>query len=102
MTVRKSVRRTDIPNVPDAKLRQALWARQGRQCANPYCDAESLRAVDLALDHRIPKVRGGDNDALNRIGLCGNCNGRKGQKAWGLFLDEERAKLPHETRGRTT
>ncbi len=101
MAVRKTLRRTDIPNIPDAKLRQALWARQGRQCANPYCDAENLRAVDLALDHRIPKVRGGDNDALNRIGLCGNCNGRKGQKAWGLFLDEERAKLPHDTRGRT-
>ena len=100
VTVRKSLRRTDIPNVPDARLRQALWARQGRQCANPYCDAENLRAVDLALDHRIPKVRGGDNDALNRIGLCGNCNGRKGQKAWGLFLDEERAVLPHGTRGR--
>ena len=101
VTVRKSLRRTDIPNIPDDKLRQALWARQGRQCANPYCDSENLRAVDLALDHRIPKVRGGDNDALNRIGLCGNCNGRKGTKAWGLFLDEERAKLPHETRGRT-
>ena len=99
VSVRKTIKRTDIPNIPDAKLRQALWARQGRQCANPYCDAESLRAVDLALDHRIPKVRGGDNDALNRIGLCGNCNSRKGAMAWGLFLDEERAQQPHPTRG---
>ena len=96
--VRKSLKRTDIPTIPDAKLRQALWARQGRQCANPYCDSELLRAVDLALDHRIPKVRGGDDDALNRIGLCGNCNGRKGRKAWGQFLDEERAKQPHPSR----
>ena len=97
--VRKALRRTDIAHIPDAKLRQALWARQGRLCANPYCDAERLRAVDLALDHRIPRIRGGDDDALNRIALCGNCNSRKGKKAWGLFLDEERAKLPHDTRG---
>ena len=98
VTVRKALRRTDIPHVPDAKLRQALWARQGRQCANPYCDAESLRAADLELDHRIPRVRGGDDDVLNRIGLCSNCNRRKGRKAWGLFLDEERGKQPHPTR----
>jgi len=96
VTVRKSApRRSDVPRIADAKLRHALWARQGRQCANPYCDAERLRAVDLHLDHRIPRVRGGEDGVMNRIGLCGNCNSRKGKKAWGLFLDEERAKLPH-------
>ena len=95
VTVRKTIRRDDIPRIADAKLRQVLWARQGRLCANPYCDSEGLRAVDLALDHRIPRVRGGDDDSLNRIGLCGNCNGRKGAKAWGLFLDQERASQPH-------
>ena len=93
--VRKKLRRTDIPTISDSKLRQALWARQGRQCANPYCDSENLRAADLELDHRIPRSRGGDDDALNRIGLCGNCNKRKGQKAWGRFLNEDRAKQPH-------
>ena len=96
--VRRSLRRSDIPHIPDAKLRQALWAWQGHQCANPYCDSESLRATDLELDHRIPKVRGGDNDVLNRIGLCSNCNRRKGRKGWGLFLDEERAQQPHPSR----
>lgn len=99
VTVRKTLRRSDIPSIPDAKLRQALWARQGRRCANPYCDSENLRAADLELDHRIPRVRGGDDDSLNRIGLCANCNRRKGRKAWGLFLDEERSKQPHQTVG---
>ena len=102
VAVRKTLRRTDIPHIPDAKLRQALWARQGRQCANPYCDAESLRPADLELDHRIPRVRGGDDDVLNRIGLCSNCNRRKGRKAWGAFLDEDRARQPHPTIGRDT
>ncbi len=97
VTVRKSPpRRQDVDRVPDDKLRDALWSRQARRCANPYCDSENLRKVDLQLDHRIPRVRGGDDGVLNRIGLCGNCNGRKGAKAWGRCLDEERAKLPHE------
>lgn len=99
VTIRKSIRRTDVPSIPDAKLRQSLWNRQGRRCANPYCDSENLRAVDLHLDHRIPRVRGGEDDQSNRIALCGNCNSRKGKKAWGLFLDEERAKQPHPTVG---
>ena len=84
-----------MERVPDDKLREALWRSQGKRCANPYCDSEDLRKVDLQLDHRIPKIRG-DDGLLNRISLCGNCNSRKGRKAWGLFLDEERAKLPHD------
>ena len=93
--VRRSLRRTDIPSIPDIKLRQTLWTRQGRQCANPYCDSESVRSVDLELDHRIPRVRGGDGDVFNRIALCSNCNRRKGRKAWGKFLDDEKAQQPH-------
>lgn len=94
--IRKSLRRTDVPHVSDEKLRESLWNKQGRRCANPYCDAENLRKVDMHLDHRIPRSRGGEDGVLNRILLCGNCNLRKGRKAWGLFLDEERAKLPHD------
>ena len=97
VTVRKSPpRRQDVQRVPDDKLRDALWSRQGRRCANPYCDSENLRNVDLQLDHRIPRNRGGDDGVLNRIGLCANCNSRKGVKVWGRFLDEERVKLPHQ------
>lgn len=91
-----SPRPQDVERVPDDKLRDALWNRQGRQFANPYCDTENLRKVDLQLDHRIPKVRGGEDGVMNRIGLCGNCNARKGRKAWGLLLDEGRAKQLHE------
>ena len=94
-TLRKSLRRTDIPHTSDEALRLSLWTRQARRCANPYCDSGKLRAVDLELDHRIPKSRGGSDDVLNRIGLCANCNRRKARKAWGLFLDEERSGQPH-------
>lgn len=99
LVVRKSPpRRTDVARVPDDVLRLRLWNRQGWRCANPYCDAQP-RAVDLHLDHRIPKVRGGADGEENRIGLCGNCNARKGRKAWGGFLDAERATRPHAVVG---
>ena len=98
VTVRKNPpRRTDIPNVSDPKLRDALWNNQGRKCANPYCDKGEIHMDFLHLDHRIPKVRGGSDDVFNRLGLCSNCNGKKGRKAWGTFLDEERSKQPHPT-----
>ena len=93
---RRPPRREDVEYVSDDKLRDSLWNKQGRQCANPYCDSENLRKADMELDHRIPQRRGGEDGVLNRIALCGNCNRRKGSKAWGLFLDEERAKLPHD------
>ena len=96
--VRKSPpKRTDIPQMPDAKMRVLLWNNQGRLCGNPYCTSESLRAEDLHLDHRIAKSRGGADDITNRVGLCGNCNHRKSKNAWGAFLDQERAKQPHPT-----
>lgn len=99
LTVRKSPpKRKDIPVISDDRIRQSLWNRQGRKCANPYCNSHELRAVDIELDHRIPKSRGGDDDIHNRIALCGNCNRRKSAKAWGQFLDEERSKQPHPTR----
>jgi len=55
----------------------------------------SRRPEDYHLDHIIPQSRGGEDDISNRNALCGNCNSRKGSKAWGAFLDEERSKQPH-------
>ena len=95
MTTRKSPpRRTDIPRMADGKLRELVWRHQHQGCLNPYCDSRP-RAVDLHLDHKIPKIRGGSDAPENRIGLCGNCNMRKGRKAWGAFLNGERIAQPH-------
>ncbi len=87
--------RTDDPPMSDAKMRHTLYENQGQRCGNPYCDSKNLRKEDIQLDHRIPKSRGGPDDITNRIGLCVNCNQRKGAKSWGRFLNEERAMQPH-------
>ena len=92
-------RRTDIPIITQSKMRLMLWKKQGRRCANYYCSLNQnnheIRKEDVHLDHIIPKSRGGTDDLENRIALCGNCNMRKSSKAWGEFLDKERAKQPH-------
>ena len=88
--------RTDVEIMSDSKLREVLWRMQAHRCANPYCTSDGVRVVDLHLDHRIPKSRGGADEITNRIGLCGNCNQKKATKSWGQFLDEERAKQPHQ------
>ena len=90
-------KRTDIPSVSAEQLRLSLWKRQARKCANPYCTTDEIRKEDVHLDHVIPKSRGGADDILNRNALCGNCNMRKGRKAWGAFLDDERSKQRHPT-----
>lgn len=88
-------KRTDIPKVKNDEIRELLWRRQGFKCFNGYCDSGMLRKVDVQIDHLIPKSRGGADDILNRIGLCGDCNRRKGVKSWGAFLDYERMRQPH-------
>ena len=99
VTVRKSPpKRKDIESLSDDRLREVIWNNQGRRCGNYYCTSEGIRKEDLELDHRIPKSRGGSDGLDNRIGLCANCNRRKGAKAWGAFLDAERTKQPHPTR----
>ena len=78
-------KRTDIEILPDNKLRKKLYLKQMKQCGNKYCTSKNLRPEDLELDHIIPYDRGGSNDADNRIGLCSNCNKRKGVRSVGEF-----------------
>ena len=103
ITVRKSPpKRTDVEIMTDAKIRESLYAMQAGKCANPHCDSGKLRKVDMELDHRIPQVRGGADALENRIGLCSNCNRRKGKRAWGDFLAGEGAKAARESARRSS
>ncbi len=75
-------KRTDIPKLDKAVVRETLWRNQNFGCGNLACTSyqsrEGLRKEDITIDHRIPRVRGGSDDMENFIGLCHNCNSRKG------------------------
>ena len=90
-----TVRKKPVVSANDKNaMRHVLWSNQGGRCGNYYCQIE-VAEKNLHLDHRIPDVRGGSDGLENRVGLCGACNSKKGKKAWKVFLDDERAKLPH-------
>ena len=75
----------------DNQLKEILFQKQGRKCANPTCDSKELK--NFELDHVIPKRRGGSDAPENRIALCSNCNKRKRATAWGEFFEKERNKV---------
>ena len=94
VTDRKSPpRRQDVERIPDDKLRDALWNRQARRCANPYCDSENLRKVDLQLDHQIPRIQRRRRRSPQPNRPVRQLERPQGNaKAWSRFLDVGRAK----------
>ena len=96
VTVKKTIpKRTDIPTINYDLVRETLWKNQKFHCKNDYCyfgvrGGKTLaRKEDITIDHRIPKVRGGSDEMENFIGLCGNCNSRKGgRKSFARFVEE--------------
>ena len=89
-------KRTDIKTYSKQETKNLVFHRQSAQCGNRYCTSDALRLVDMELDHRLPKSRGGSDDIDNMTGLCGNCNRRKGAKSWGEFLAQEAADRARE------
>lgn len=63
-------------------LKQELMRRQDNTCV--YCGYRRI-ARSLDIDHVIPAVRGGSNDASNLQVICRPCNQRKGLQTDGEF-----------------
>lgn len=53
------------------KVHEAAFAKSDGRCF--YCGAEGKRTIE----HKIPKFRGGRNNAENCVVACSTCNGRK-------------------------
>ena len=60
--------------LPDI-LRAAIFSRDGGRCL--YCGA-SFADAPLTVDHVVPVVRGGSDDATNLATACEACNREKG------------------------
>ena len=68
------------------KLRKKLSIKQDNLCY--YCGVEMKnypgndkgRGDQCTLDHILPKSKGGDNNFLNVVASCANCNRKKGDK----------------------
>lgn len=65
---------------PEKRL--AIYIRDGFACA--YCgrDLRNAPAAEVTLDHLLPRVYGGNNDATNLITACRACNSSRQEKPW--------------------
>jgi 5-methylcytosine-specific restriction endonuclease McrA len=57
--------------------RLRIYMRDKFRCQ--YC-GDKKAAVELTLDHILPRSRGGDNSPLNIVTACVACNTRKGSR----------------------
>lgn len=61
----------DIPNIEWASLKACIIVRQNNICA--MCKKE-LKDQEFTLHHIIPRVKGGETELYNLIGLCEECH----------------------------
>jgi hypothetical protein len=77
--------------VPVNPVLAALW--HGRSC--PYCDEKMDIAVagrEPTWDHIVPRSRGGNNSATNRLSACRSCNVDKADfmlHEWAMRLSKQ-------------
>lgn len=65
---------------PEKRL--AIYIRDSFQCA--YCgrSLKNAAAEEINLDHLLPRVAGGSNEATNLITACKACNCSRGARPW--------------------
>lgn len=65
---------------PEKRL--AIYIRDGFTCA--YCgrDLKGAAPAEVNLDHLLPRVAGGGNEATNLITACRSCNCSRQDKPW--------------------
>jgi 5-methylcytosine-specific restriction protein A len=75
---------------PDSNRRgygyQWRKVRNAYLAAHPYCEAPSCNEVGVAVDHKIPRKRGGTDDESNLQSLCRHHHASKTAKydeRWG-------------------
>lgn len=57
---------------------RTLFGRDRHVCA--YCGGQFPNYHMLSKDHIVPKSRGGENNWMNCVTACKDCNGKKGNK----------------------
>lgn len=67
--------------------RERIYKNSNYECV--YCEKsleEMKKDNDYTLDHKIPVIKGGNNDEENLVISCRSCNSRKGTKTYNQYL----------------
>lgn len=68
-----------------AEKRLAIYIRDGFTCLCCGTDLREAPPLGIALDHLVPKSKGGGNESTNLVTICIRCNSRRGNKRWLAF-----------------
>ena len=64
--------------------RLAIYLRDGLACC--YCGEGTEDGAQLTLDHLVPYIKGGLNEASNLITACNRCNASRRERPWTTFV----------------
>jgi 5-methylcytosine-specific restriction endonuclease McrA len=81
------------------KKRLAIYLRDGLSCC--YCGESVEDGASLTLDHVLPVIKGGTNDASNLVTSCFRCNLHKGKRNLAPFSRAVAAYLDHNVQAIT-
>ena len=75
-------------HLPDRRQRMAIILdRDGATCV--WCGrAFDERHVRPTTEHLVPRIKGGPSWVENEVAACRRCNGERGHRTLGEFLDE--------------
>lgn len=65
---------------PEKRL--AIYIRDSFRCAYCGTDLRHSAPAEVTLDHLVPRVAGGGNEATNLITACRACNSSRQEKPW--------------------
>lgn len=75
--------------------RLAIYIRDGMACG--YCGHSVEQGATLSLDHIIPNIKGGSNEATNLVTCCARCNSSRGVRSLRSFARAVAEYLGHGT-----
>ena len=65
----------------------AIMKRDGSMCV--WCRRDiDTDLVAATTEHLVPRIKGGPSWAENEVAACRRCNGERGHRTLGEFLDE--------------
>ena len=71
-----------------------ILRRDGRQCV--WCGRDlEVRLVGATTEHLVPRVKGGPSWVENEVAACRRCNGERGHRTLGEWLEECRRRGWH-------
>lgn len=66
---------------------EIILERDGRECV--WCGRDlEVRLVAATTEHLVPRIKGGPSWLENEVAACRRCNGERGHRTLGEWLDE--------------